>query len=199
LPSPGPADYLPSRIDFDRLGDSMARAPFAGSQDNFAPPGIGPAPIDPNDPASRKQDKLPVATPASRRADREPGRRAGFGIFGRTPDFDYAVGDPNAPVRSATELLNARPGVPAGRPTPRPQAPRNVPTAPMPRANPERFGALPDAPARQAMRAYAAVVEEIEDIERLLRTDRRAYFRDEKKQERYRELLALREKNRAWV
>jgi hypothetical protein len=70
---------------------------------------------------------------------------------------------------------------------------------PVPRPNPERFGALPEAPERRAMKAYAAVVEEIEGIERLLRTDRRAYFRDEKKQERYRELLAFREKNRAWA
>jgi hypothetical protein len=143
---------------------------------------------------ARATQELRDSLLARQQWQRNPPVKAGRGF-----SFDYGRDDPNVPVRPESELFNAQPSVPAGRPAPQALPPRSVPTAPIPRPNPERIGALPDVPERRAMKAYAAVVEEIEGIERLLRTDRRAYFRDEKKQERYRELLAIREKNRAWA
>ncbi len=127
-------------------------------------------------PASRKEDRLPMRRPADPSRTLMGGFTTPSDLTGPYPDRDTTFSPSIGP---ATRF--------------------DKPVVPIPRPRPERSGALRYGPTREEMRKHATIVEEIEEIERLLKRDRRAYFRDEEKQARYRELLMLREKNRAWA
>jgi len=118
---------------------------------------------------------------------RADGRRQRANLFGReslvVPAPSTGTGQPTG-SRRRPGLLD--PAVPI--PRPRPDLP----------AKPDRSGALtaPKTIAAAGKRSDRSVVDDIDEIRRKMRQERRAYFADEALQARYRELIAQREANR---